>query len=870
MTVRARSLFGMAVLLGMVPVAHAQTPVGGPMGPGQSNFPYWPGTPLVYPGALPPAAPLSPPGKAQQTAPVPGDAGVASTGDIQQVQAPTPVQPVLPEPSTQPPNVPIPSDTSNSVGASSFSVPSGLFGTAGGAAPSTISAGSTSSSTMAPASGAMAPTAPSPTSVLPDVVPLTSTSVVGGQEAIGRQTSDAGDLLGKSIAAPGVENRFVSPYAHDVRVRSYHTGQVVNTADGGYYFPARDDLDTALSKIDSQQIQDVTVIKGPYSVRYGPGFSFIDIETLDSPRYQGGWQAHESSSLEFKSNGSQWRGIQSGWGGDDRFGVRATIDLASGSDYRSGSQSGGPTVVEPAEYSLQNLSVAVGFDLGQYSHFEFKALHQEEYPRLLPGQIFDLNDMQTEAYTARYVLGAENVHFSLDGWFNYTKFNGNDLRQSKQTLDGAALQNFGGSGAPLFADTEGDLDSLGYRAALTFGRAGGYQITIGGDLRYLNQHINENDYFFDGANAATGATNDGVPRSHSTDPGVFIDGIMPLTERFKVKMGARADWVMNAIQNPEFMPPAPGEATLVEQNTAPASAFFFPGASFHNQYNLLSAFITPEYKLDDHTTLFGGFGMAQRPPTLTESFALGTFISVIQNPFNLYLGNPNLSPELNRQMDLGFRTNYDRVRLGANGFASWIHNYITYDFNPGFLPPFRAYALTNTPEATLFGWEAYGEYDVTPWLTPFALISYVHGEDKTANQHSIGPVSPPGAPALSANAPGTMPLWGIPPLDARLGLRFQDPEHRGLYGVEASVRIVQSQNRVAYNLQEVPTPGFTVVDLRGYYRPVRNLLLTAGVENLGDRKYQEHFDPITANVNGSQTGLYEPGINVYLGAHLEY
>ena len=37
------------------------------------------------------------------------------------------------------------------------------------------------------------------------------------------------------------------------------------------------DLDTMLNKIDSRIVNDITVIKGPYSALYGPGSNFVDV-----------------------------------------------------------------------------------------------------------------------------------------------------------------------------------------------------------------------------------------------------------------------------------------------------------------------------------------------------------------------------------------------------------------------------------------------------------------------------------------------------------------------------------------------------------------------------------------------------------------
>lgn len=767
--------------------------------------------------------------------------------DILQVQAPEPVQPVMPAPATQPPDVPIPLQPSAGMGGASSLVPAGLFGTAGGYSVSTV----TTAAAVSPAA-TVAPAAAVSPSLLPAVTPETSSSVVGGAEAIGRATSDAGDLLRKSIGAPGVETRFVSPYANDVRVRSYHTGQVVNYADGGFFFPARDDLDTALSKIDSRWIDDVTLIKGPYSVRYGPGFAFIDIQTLGTPRYQGGWQAHETTSLDWHSNTSDWRGIQTIWGGNESFGFRVGYDLATGGDFRSGGQS----VVEPAEYNLQNWIAAVGFDLGPNSRFEFRGLHQEEHPRLLPGYFLDMNFMGMDSFSGRYVFAQDSVRFALDTWINHTRFWGDNSRPSKRQVIGE-LDAFGDVPAPLISQTRGDLTSSGLRGVFTLGRPGEYQFSLGGDVRYLNQHLDEFDY-----NAVLGVgpikTNDSVPRSHLTDPGVFADAVLPLTNRLTVKLGTRMDWITTNIDNPTIASPPGPETDFTAQ-----PAGFFGITDFKNQFTLWSAFSTLEYKLNDNVLLLGGFGYAERPPTLYELYSLGNLIAVIQNPLNFYIGNPRLSPEMNRQVDLGLKANYPTFRGGVSGFYSWIHNYITYDFDQTADPTSRAYSLANTPEATLWGVEAYAEYDVTNWVTPFAVLSYVRGEDQTRDQHKEFFNVQTGLPATEA-------LYGIPPLDVRVGLRFQDSQRQGRYGMELSTRIVQAQQRAAFSLGELPTPGFTTFDLRTFYRPTQHFLLTAGVVNFTDKKYQEHLDSRTFSLTGVETGLFRPGITFYFGSRLEY
>ncbi|HUG92261.1 MAG TPA: hypothetical protein VML55_15580, partial [Planctomycetaceae bacterium] len=147
-----------------------------------------------------------------------------------------------------------------------------------------------------------------------------STDVLLGGEGRFRATTDAGSLLGKSTSALGVATQSRTPIVTDPRVRASRTGPLL--ASGSYWFPARQDLDTLLSKIDSRIVEDMIVIKGPYAVRYGPGFDFIDFELLGSPRYECGYETHGSTSFDYQTNGEQWYGRQSFWGGDANWGYR--------------------------------------------------------------------------------------------------------------------------------------------------------------------------------------------------------------------------------------------------------------------------------------------------------------------------------------------------------------------------------------------------------------------------------------------------------------------------------------------------------------------------------------------------------------------
>ena len=74
-----------------------------------------------------------------------------------------------------------------------------------------------------------------------------------------------------------------------------------------------------------------------------------------------------------------------------------------------------------------------------------------------------------------------------------------------------------------------------------------------------------------------------------------------------------------------------------------------------------------------------------------------------------------------------------------------------------------------------------------------------------------------------------------------------------------------SWDRVTERLRD----RFTVVDLRSYWQVNDKWLLSAGVENVGDRAYREHLDPISGNLLGVDP-LFRPGANFYFASQFTY
>jgi outer membrane receptor protein involved in Fe transport len=288
-------------------------------------------------------------------------------------------------------------------------------------------------------------------------------------------------------------------------------------------------------------------------------------------------------------------------------------------------------------------------------------------------------------------------------------------------------------------------------------------------------------------------------------------------------------------------------------------------------FGLIAGFLQDEYKLDDHWTATAAIGYAQRAPTLTELYASGPFIGVLQQGTSRLIGDPNLKEEKLTQFDVGVRAEYDRFQLGVTGFYALVSDYITFDVNrKGF--GLTQVVYTNTDRASLAGGEVFGVWDATDWLTPFGSLSYVQGTDLTASdrrRRNDLESSRRNDPVSLTRKPATEPLPQIPPLESRLGLRVHAPGRDPWWQVEFSARMVSGQDNVARSLDEFPTPGFTVFTVRGFLKVSDGVLVSAGVENFGDRNYREHLDPISGTLLNSGP-LFRPGTNFFFNTQITY
>jgi len=659
----------------------------------------------------------------------------------------------------------------------------------------------------------------------------TGANIISGSEGTILGATDTGDLLTSSIFNTGVFSRQISPVITNTRVRGYRYSELRTTLNGAAWFPVRPDADTPLSRFDSSIVEDVAVIRGPYNVRLGPGFSFIDVSLRKTPRYLDGSQMGGETKFSWDTNGGQWFGRQAFHGGSADQGWRIGYGHRGGSDYTAGD--GLPIA---ASYNARDWDFSYGIDLNDTSSLEFNYIRTEMTDVDTPGQINDFQYLIADAFALRLDV-EDHVHFdklSVNGWYNLSRFQG---AVANKTFDPNDPRFFFPPPDPLFnfrfarVVSAGNTASAGGRAKVSWGDVDAEMLTLGTDV------IVERQTYLETRLDATFAEF-GVPKGRQYDTGIFLEGQGAASDRLTLKAGSRIDFVQSDAT------PTPG--------TDGRSLALNPGVPLEQSYTLGAGYLSADYDVNDAVVLNAGVGYAQRAPSLTDLYGDLPHLSIMQEgAFFLPHGELLLKKERALQADLGLTLKYDDFRGGASAFYSRVDDFITYDAPHLLFGPHLQHAIGVNHDARMAGGEFFGELDVTEPLTAFAALSYVQAKDLVLDE----------------------PLWGIAPLDTRLGLRLTDTRSQR-WGVEYVMRLVDDQDRLSSVgfVGELATPGFNTHSIRGYYQLTDAIAFIGGVENLGDATYREHLDTrvnLTEGVD-PQRGILRRGRSFYFAIQGEY
>ena len=224
--------------------------------------------------------------------------------------------------------------------------------------------------------------------------------------------------------------------------------------------------------------------------------------------------------------------------------------------------------------------------------------------------------------------------------------------------------------------------------------------------------------------------------------------------------------------------------------------------------------------------------------------------------FYQQVGNPDLKPETSNSIELGLRgrVGSGALRYSAAAFSGQYRGFIdTKVIGGDMTSPTDPYTVqyVNYAKASIHGVEAKAEWDVLAALTLKGGVAAIKGTE-TRDDAKTG-------------------LASVPPLALVLGATWRGGD-AWFAGIDLTHNAAKKTADLA-DPDEFATPAFTVVDLHAGYSFNPHIRLTAGVDNLFDRKYWRWNDVrgvLVADGDARIDALSAPGRNYNVALKVDF
>ncbi len=244
------------------------------------------------------------------------------------------------------------------------------------------------------------------------------------------------------------------------------------------------------------------------------------------------------------------------------------------------------------------------------------------------------------------------------------------------------------------------------------------------------------------------------------------------------------------------------------------------------------------YKFNKRNSVYIGFGHTVRVPDPEERYI------ALKKPMTKpdWVGNPNLDPTKNNEIDAGFEYYWSLLGLKGNVFYSDLTDYIYLTKISGTK---MAMSYQNI-DAHIYG----GDISLLGMLTDtisFELgAAYQRGKKDSGNYTDSD-------------------LAEIPPLKTRAAVRYDNGSIFGIFeGIYAA-----RQNDVDSDLNEKETKSYIVFNLKAGYIVSGKGSISIGIDNIFDKNYYTHLSYFR-NPFSSGVRIPEPGRFVYMNVSYRF
>ena len=444
-------------------------------------------------------------------------------------------------------------------------------------------------------------------------------------------------------------------------------------------------MDAPTSYISPETYDQLTVIKGPQTVLWGPGASAGTILFDREPEHFGELGTRVNASVLAGSNGRFDKTIDAAAGGPLGY-VRVIGNTAHSDDYKDGN---GDTV--PSRYDKWNGDIALGWTPDADTLLELTAGKGDGEARSA-GRGMDGSQYKRESLGLRFEKS--NIGEVLDKveaqvYYNY----------ADHVMDNYTLRTPSGTGmmaGPMASNV--DRRTLGARIKATW-RWADYQLISGIDAQ-TNEHRKRMGMGID-----TYKDQNWSKDADFHNYGAFGELTWYAAERDRVITGARLDRASAKDFRARI-----GSGMMSKPN---------PTLDKTRADTLPSGFVRYEHDLaDSPTTVYAGLGHAQRFPDYWELFSPSSGPAGSVNAFDA------IKPEKTTQLDMGLQYKTERLETWASVYAGEIRDYILFDYAKGS-------SQAQNVNARVMGGELGASYQLTARWKADATLAYAWGKNTT-------------------------------------------------------------------------------------------------------------------------------------------
>lgn len=555
-------------------------------------------------------------------------------------------------------------------------------------------------------------------------------------------------------------------------------------------------MDPPTSQMAPNMLEQVEILKGPYSLRYGAGLG-ATINFKSAPLSFKPQSLNGRFSTSYESNGDVARGEGMIGYASKIIDVGLYSSYAEGNDYQSGS---GETM--QADFKRGSIGTHLGARLSPDQTIRISANYNVARDADFPALAMDLRKDDTWMFNARHEM--EFNQAKIKSW-NTTLF-GSFVDHTMDNL----LKDL--NPRMMNAATDAETFNYGGRSEITWKGRGGLAYS-GVDVKVEGAKGERTREFLMGDMMGNVVTDNAWQQGQISKTGLFTEYHF-LNGAMDVILSGRLEYNSASIKDPEAnFASINEELELVQVN---------PGVSLGLAKSMVS---------NVNTSLW--LGRVQRSGSLTERYI--NYFAVGNDPYEL-VGNPALEPEVNYQLDFTNQWTKNNFSLNVDLFVSYLENYISSVIDTTLSPVIPSSPgvrrFVNIDQAFKTGFELGFANQLSDQWTHRLDAAYTYAQDLERDE----------------------PLPEIAPMDIRY--RIAGKLVSGRLRPEVMLRHVLDQERISEEYGETATPSFTTVDLNLSYAIFNNATLTFNIQNLFDENYYEH---LTRSVRGSSDPIFARG-----------